>query len=328
MGGARTRILVTGMGGQLGSLVASELEKQPWVDRIVGIDADPPRRRLSRASFHLIDPADMVRTAAVVKELDPHLIVHLGVWEPDARVNSRLAERHTRQAADSVFSAGRRAPSLRHVVLRSGIEVYGRGSGRPDRPDESVVPSPTSQYGRMLMNLEHAADRAFNGTAVRITSLRLAPVIGPHVPSPLGRLMRLPFIPFNVLSSPRFSVLHEADAARAFVLAVRLTPGTPINIVGSGDVSGFDTVRRSKHIPLPLLGPEWAVTRRIAHLFGAPVPEHVMEVLHRGRLADGTRCEDLLDWSPEMSTSDVVDSLFSWEGVVRVPARRVWEVAS
>jgi len=93
-------------------------------------------------------------------------------------------------------------------------------------------------------------------------------------------------------------------------------------------VSGFDTIRRSKHVPLPLLGPEWTVTRRIAHLFGAPVPEHVVEVLHKGRLADSSQCEPLLGWSPEMSTREVVDSLFSWEGVVRTPARRTWEVAS
>jgi len=328
VGGSRTRILVTGMGGQLGSLVASELERQPWVERIVGIDLDPPRRRLSQATFHLVEPADLVRTSAVVKELDPHVIVHLGVWEPDARVNARLAEHHTRLAAESVFSAGRRAPSLRHVVLRSGIEVYGRGGDRPDRPDENTPLAPTSQYGRMLMHLEHAADRSFNGTPVKVTSLRLAPVIGPHIPSPLGRLLRLPFVPFNVLSSPRYSVLHEADAARAFVLAARRAPGTPINVVAPGEVSGFDTVRRSKHIPLPLLGPEWAITRRVAHLFGAPVPEHVVEVLHRGRLADSSQCEPLLGWSPEMSTREVVDSLFSWEGVVRTPARRAWEVAS
>ena len=60
----------------------------------------------------------------------------------------------------------------------------------------------------------------------------------------------------------------------------------------------------------------------------APVPEHVVEVLHRGRLADSSQCEPLLGWSPEMSTREVVDSLFSWEGVVRTPARRAWEVAS
>jgi len=322
------RVLVTGMGGQLGSLVAAELEKEPWVGSIVGIDADPPRRRLHRSEFHLIEPNDAARTRAVIEALDPHVLIHLAVWEPDARVNPALAERHTREAAHSIFSAARECPSLQHVVLRSGVEVYGRGGHRPDIPNEETPTAPTSQYGRMLVQVERSAGDAFATTMADVTALRLAPVIGPHIPSPLGRLLRLPFVPFNVLRPPMFTVLHEADAARAFVLAAQRTIGQPINVVADGEISGFAAVRRSRHIPLPLFGPEWTITRRVAHLFGAPVPEHVMEVLHHGRRATSDRCESLLDWNPEIATNDVIDSLFSWEGVVRVPPKQAWEQAS
>lgn len=322
------RVLVTGMGGQLGSLVAAELEKEPWVGSIVGIDADPPRRRLHRSEFHLIEPNDAARTRAVIEALDPHVLIHLAVWEPDARVNPALAERHTREAAHSIFSAARECPSLQHVVLRSGVEVYGRGGHRPDVPNEETPTAPTSQYGRMLVQVERSAGDAFATTKADVTALRLAPVIGPHIPSPLGRLLRLPFVPFNVLRPPMFTVLHEADAARAFVLAAQRTIGQPINVVADGEISGFAAVRRSRHIPLPLFGPEWTITRRVAHLFGAPVPEHVMEVLHHGRRATSDRCESLLDWNPEIATNDVIDSLFSWEGVVRVPPKQAWEQAS
>lgn len=322
------RILITGMGSQLGSLVARELEQQPWVDTVVGLDTDPPRRRLDRAEFHRLDPSDVIGTASLVRDVDPHTIVHLGVWEPDARANPRHAEILTQQSAESVFSAAKRTSSLQHVVLRSGIEVYGRGGDRPKVPDERTAMRPTSQYGRMLMYLEHAADRAFNGTSVKVTSLRLAPVVGPHIPSPLGRLLRLPFVPFNLLRPPLFSLLHESDAARAFVLATRDTPGTPVNVVADGSVSGFATVRTGRKLPLPLVGPEWMVTRRIAHLFGAPVPEHVMEVLHHGRQATSTRIDELLGWHPELTTHEIVSSLYSWEGVVRVAPKREWEVAS
>ena len=322
------RVLVTGMGSQLGSLVASELENESWVTDIVGFDIDPPRRRLDRSRFHMIHPTDVVSRAAVVKEFNPHVIVHLGVWEPDARANPKQAELLTQQSAESLFTVAKRAPALEHIVIRSGVEVYGRGGDRPKTPDEATKMRPTSQYGRMLMYLEHAADRAFNGTRIGITSLRLAPVVGPHIPSPLGRLLRLPFVPFNLVHSPMFSVLHEDDAARAFVLAAQRTIGAPINIVAPGEISGFAVARSSRHIPLPLIGPEWTVTRRVAHLFGAPVPEHVMEVLHHGRRGSSSRCRQALGWEPEMSTQSVIDSLFTWEGVVRVPPKRSWEVVS
>lgn len=327
------RVLISGMGGQLGSLVAARLEREPWVESITGIDADPPRRRLTRSTFHLVETSQADTMAKIVEGVDPHVLIHLAVWEPDARATPGLAETFTRQAAHSLFESVRWSPSLEHVVLRSGLEVYGRGRNAVEIPTEEAKPDPSSQYGRMLLELEEYArimfsSSAFSSSAVDVTALRLAPVVGPHIPSPLGRLLRLPFVPFNLVRSPMFSVLHEDDAAQAFVLAAQKSIGVPINIVGSGEVSGFSVARRSRHIPLPLIGPEWTITRRIAHLFGAPVPEHVMEVLHHGRRGSSTRCRDLLDWEPEMSTQTVIDSLFTWEGVVRVPPKQTWEVAS
>lgn len=322
------RVLITGMGGQLGSLIASEMEKQSWVDSITGMDSDPPRRRLDRCQFHRIDANDAKTTRSLIESIDPHVLIHVAVWEPDARATPRHAETFTRDAAHSVFEAARHGQSLEHVVLRSGLEVYGRSGGRPDVPDEDTPTSPTTLYGRMLVELEEFAAESFAGTGADVTPLRLAPVVGPHIPSPLGRLLRMPFVPFNVLKPPLFSVLHEDDAARAFILAAQRTIGRPINVVGPGEVSGFSVARRSRHVPLPLVGPEWIITRRIAHLFGAPVPDHVMEVLHHGRRGSSSRCRSLLQWEPEMSTEDVIDSLFTWEGVVRIPPRQAWEVAS
>lgn len=322
------RVLISGMGGQLGSLVAAKLERESWVGSITGIDADPPRRRLSRCDFHLVNSADSDTIFDIVSRVDPHVLIHLAVWEPDARATPQHAELFTRQAAHSVLTAARWCPSLEHIVVRSGLEVYGRGKNRVDVPSEDTPPSPTSQYGRMLLELEQYATETYRTSHVDVTALRLAPVVGPHIPSPLGRLLRLPFVPFNAVRSPLFSVLHEEDAATAFILAAQRTIGVPINVVGAGEVSGFSVARRSKHIPLPLIGPEWSVTRRIAHLFGAPVPDHVMEVLHHGRRASSTRCRAKLGWEPAMSTHEVIDSLFTWEGVVRVPPRRAWDVAS
>jgi nucleoside-diphosphate-sugar epimerase len=58
----------------------------------------------------------------------------------------------------------------------------------------------------------------------------------------------------------------------------------------------------------------------MSHLVGAPIPDHVLEVLHRGRLADGSRAHELLGVTPTTSTPDVIDRLYAWESVVRVPA--------
>ena len=151
------RVLVSGMGGELGSLVASLLETEPWVGSILGVDVDPPRRRLRRSEFHLIEPSDRQRIVDVVTRFDPHVLVHLAVWEPDARAGTTVAKRLTSQAATSVLAAAAECRSLEAIVVRSGIEIYGRGRGALTRPDEDSPTHPTSEYGRMVADLEASA---------------------------------------------------------------------------------------------------------------------------------------------------------------------------
>lgn len=315
---AGRRVLVSGMGGELGSLVAARLETEPWVGRIVGIDVDPPRRRLRRAEFHRVAPDRRDRIVELITAFDPHVLVHIAVWEPDARVSTPLARRFTAEAATAFFGGAAEAPSLEHIVVRSGIEVYGRGRHALTRPDETVTPHPTSEFGRMLMALEHAADGVGARLGVPVASLRLAPVLGPHVPSPLGRLLRQPAVPFSALADPAFSVVQDHDAADAITAAARRGVAGPVNVVAPGAITGRQAIRRGRRLPLPLVGPEWGLTRRLSHAIGAPIPDHVLEVLHRGRLADGSHAVDALGAAPQMSTAEVIDRLFAWPSIVRV----------
>ena len=73
------RVLVSGMGSELGSLVASMLEAEPWVGALEGIDFDPPRRRLRRAVFHRIEPHQHRKVSDVVTAFNPHVVVHVAM---------------------------------------------------------------------------------------------------------------------------------------------------------------------------------------------------------------------------------------------------------
>ena len=98
--------------------------------------------------------------------------------------------------------------------------------------------------------------------------------------------------------------------------AARARLNQPVNIVAPGAITTYQASRRGRRIPLPIIGPEWALARRIAYLAGAPVPDHVLETLHRGRLADNSLARELLGFAPTTTTSDVIDELYSWPGVV------------
>ena len=312
------RVLVSGMGSELGSLVASLLESQEWVGALEGIDIDPPRRRLRKAVFHRIEPHDRARVVEVVTRFNPHVVIHVAVWEPDARVNTVTARQLTHDAATSVLGAAAECPALEHVVVRSAAEIYGRARRSLTRPDETAPLDPTSEFGRMAAGIEQTANDVGNRAGVTVGALRLAPVLGPHVPSPLGRLLRMPIVPFSVLADPPFAVLRDLDAADAFVAAARVGLAEPLNIAAPGAITAWQAILRGRRLPVPNVGPEWAITRRISHLLGAPIPDHVVETLHRGRLIDGGRAREMLGVSPTVTTPEVIDRLYAWPSVIHV----------
>src|ERR1700682_5083208 len=130
------RVLVTGMGGHLGTRAAQMLESRDDVEAVAGCDFVPPRRRLQRAIFKRIDPADRDKLVAFVTDFAPTAVVHFGVYEPAARMGARRAQESTEACTVAALGAAARAGALERVVLRSGLEVYGRGRGAPLNPDE------------------------------------------------------------------------------------------------------------------------------------------------------------------------------------------------
>jgi UDP-glucose 4-epimerase len=315
---ATKRILVSGMGSELGTRVAALLEELPWAGEIVGVDIDPPRGRLRRAIFHRIDPRERRRMVDLLSRVDPQIVLHLGVDEPNARATPSSAAARTEASAVAVLGAAAEASSLEAVVVRSGIEVYGRGAHAPTRPDEAVLARPTTAFGRSLATVEALADEVGRVSGVPPTILRFAPVLGPHVASPLGRYLRLPAVPVDLLSDPTFALIHVQDAAKAVVAAARAGVVGPVNVVAAGAVTPRQAVRMGNRLPVPVAGPPWWLARPIAALVGAPVPDHLVELLTRGRMADGGRAVELLGVAPELATEDVVKELYRWASVTHL----------
>lgn len=309
------RVLITGMGGELGTRVAKELESAGWVDSLVGVDGDPPRDRIGRTDFHLVDPRDRDGIVDLVHEVRPTAVVHLGIYEPNARVSAPGAASRTHEVVLAALGAAAELPELDRIVMRSGIEVYGRRRGAPTMPDEGVRPRPTCDFGRALLHAERVAEEAARTAGAALTTLRFAPLVGPHFPSPLGRYLRLPVVPVSALGDLPFSVLHQEDATLAIVRALRIGYDGPVNVVSPGAVTASQAVLMGGRIPLPVLGPGWRVAKIAAEVLGAPLPDHVKELLVRGRCADGSFAANALKMQASYTTPEVVKDLYEWASV-------------
>ncbi len=313
-----TRVLVTGMGGELGTRVAQLIEAREWATEIVGVDFVPPRRRLRRAEFRRIDPRDRDRLSAFVEEYAPQVVAHFGVYEPASRMTPASAVERTEACTNATLNAAASTGALEYLVLRSGLEVYGPPTGRVSVPDEDAVPAPTTPYGRSLLAVEAAAKGVALRCGVPVGALRYAPVLGSHVPSPLGRLLRLPVVPVSAVSDPPFSVLHPDDAARAMVAAIEHRLDGPCNIVGEGAATPWQATRLGGRVPLPVLPGLWGPVGRASEVMGAALAAHVVDLIRHGCTGDASRARDELGLSDLIPTQDVLRELFDWADVVAI----------
>ena len=272
-------MLITGMGGELGTRVAQLVEQRPWAGEIVGVDFVPPRRRLRRAEFHRIDPRDRDRLAEFVEDFAPTVVAHFGVYEPASRMSPASAIERTELCTIATMSAAgtRRQARIRRGAQRArGLRAadaaaVGARRRRDARAAHAVRPVAARGRGggRRVSRLRHG---------VSVCALRYAPVVGPHVPSPLGRLLRLPVVPVPAFADPPFSLLHPDDAAEAMVAAIDRRYDGALNIVGPGAATPWQAVRLGGRIPLPVVGPMWegaARDRRVGRRRGRAARDRV-----------------------------------------------------
>ena len=315
------RIAITGMGGDIGTGVAMRFDREPG-NELLGIDIEPPRRRIRNATFHRVAPSDVDRRTELIRDFDPHVIIHFGIYEPHSRSNPTDSVTRTRTATRSVFQAALECESLEHVVVRSGIEVYGRERGTPLRPDEDAELRPTTRYGKSLVEVEDAA-RAFGvARGIPVTLLRFAPIVGPYMASPLGRFLRLPAVPIAVPLDAPIQLVHIDDVHDSVRAAVNARVDGAFNIVGQGAVTGSQAARIGGRLIVPVFGPGWLIARTITAAMGSPLPQHALEAMRRGRTADGSRASRMIDFTPSRSTRDCVEDLYEWASITRLDVER------
>jgi UDP-glucose 4-epimerase len=173
-----------------------------------------------------------------------------------------------------------------------------------------------------LLEAEGIAKGVALKTGARVCALRYAPVVGSHVPSPLGRLLRLPVVPVSAIADPPFSLLHPDDAAHAMVTAIERRVDGPCTVVGPGAATPWQAARLGGRVPLPVPPRLWSGVARAAEVAGAAIAPHIVELLRRGRTGDGSRAREVLGMANIASTQDVLRELFEWADVVPIPTSR------
>jgi len=317
MGSAGKVVLVTGVSRDLGRRFARALAADPGVARVVGVDAVPPRGDIGDVSFIRADIRNPVIAKVIVKE-DVDTVVHMAVISTPGSAGGRNTMKELNVIGTmQLLAACQKAPGLQALVVKSTTTVYGASSRDPAMFTEDMGPrrSARSGYAKDVAEIEgYVRGFARRRPDVRVTTLRMANVIGPEVGSPLTTYFRLPVIPTVLGHDARLQFLHDHDMMRVLRHATLDDTAGTYNVAGAGILMLSQAVRRLQRPGLPL--PTFTMGNIGSALRSARLADFSPEqtaFLTFGRGVDTTRMRTSLGFEPEHTTAsafaDFADSL-------------------
>lgn len=301
-------VLVTGVSRDVGRRYARAVADHPDVDRVIGVDVVPPRGDIGSVSFHRADIRNPVIAKVLVRE-DVDTIVHASVIATPGSAGGRNTMKELNVIGTmQLLAAAQKAPQVQHLVVKSTTTFYGASPRDPAMFTEEMGPRrlPRSGYAKDVYEIEgYVRGFARRRPDVRVTTLRAANVIGPHVISPISSYFRLPVIPTVVGFDARMQFLHERDMVAALTHAVvHDVPGT-FNLAGDGILLLSQAVRRLQRPSVALPGlAVGQVGRVLKRARAADFSPEQIDFLTYGRGVDTTRMRTEFGFEPAFTTAE------------------------
>jgi len=318
-------VAVTGPTGEIGISAVTALDRDPVVDRIIGMARrpfDPTMQGWTKTEYRQGDITDRGAVDGLVADAD--VVVHLafiimGTREESARVN--LA------GTRNVFEATVAAQRPRRLVYTSSVAAYGYHSDNPDPITEDVNPRGSSEhyYSEQKAACETALREITGGSDLDVYVLRPCIVAGPkapalaevmpwnQLPGPINRVMQMLPILRPPLPDPGtpLQLVHHDDVAAAIALAATTTaPPGAYNLAGDGVVSISAVAEALGARPVRV--PRLAATAASEVMARLPFLPSSLEWLHAGRTAvvmDTTKAKTELGWTPKYTGAETLSAL-------------------
>ncbi|HWH93680.1 MAG TPA: NAD-dependent epimerase/dehydratase family protein [Baekduia sp.] len=312
------RVLITGGSGPLGSRVAGRLAADPGVEQVIGLDSRRPPAALADRVTHVGIDLRTGDLAHALKLAAPHVVVHHDIVQfPEPGRSARALHDLNVIGTLRLLAACGELPQLRALVVRGSAAIYGSGPDAPAFFTEDLARggaggAGATRFQRDVAELERLVEAfARRHPAVACTVLRLQPVIGPTVDTPIMRLFRSAVVPTFLGFDPRLQLLLDEDAIGAVTAAVAAPVRGAVNVAGDGTVSLARSLRRLGKRALPIAAPLYGATVGVLARAGVvpPLNEDVVRYLRHGRGVDTTRMRRDLDFVPTHTTAEAVDAV-------------------
>ncbi len=300
------RVLITGVGSYLGTLVAARLERDPEVEAVVGIDTRRPTTGLERTEFHEADIRDP-EIARLIKEAAPDAVVHNKiVRQPGPGMSSRAMHDINVIGSLQLLAACERVPSIQSIVIRGSAGIYGAEPHAPQFLGEEMTrlfPLRT-RFQRDVAEIENYFETfSRRRPQVTCTMLRYQPAIGPSLDTQITRYLSQAACPTYLGFDPRIQLVHEHDALEALLAAIRNPVRGAVNVAGRGTIGLGRMIRMAGRPPFPIAGPLFGPVTEAARRLGlGAYSDDFRRLLRYGRAVDIRRLEEEVGHEPRYST--------------------------
>lgn len=303
----RPRVMITGISGRLGRLLAGKLHR---VAEVHGVDRRPFIGCPKDIVMHPVDLRkkrceDLFRNNAF------DAVYHLGIVH-----NPRISadEHHSFNVTGTMkileYCARYGVPK---VVLLSSATIYGPHPNNPTFLTEEAPLLAGQRFPQIrdLIELDMLGQSFFwRHTEIETVILRPVQIVGPNMRNAMSNYLRLGRIPKLIGFDPMIQLIHEEDMVSALALA--MTPGIAgiFNIAGPPAVPLSRIIRElgKKTLPVPhvlakaIMAKLWQF-----NLSDFPAPE--VDYARFICTVDGSRAERVMGYAPRFGLKETVRSL-------------------
>ncbi|QKW08342.1 NAD-dependent epimerase/dehydratase family protein [Streptomyces sp. NA04227] len=323
-------VLVTGAARQLGGRFVRRVQREPGVDRVVAVDAAPPRHHLGGAEFVQAD----IRQSTIAKVLTEYgvdTVVHMDVTGTGLGSTSRATVKETNVIGTmQLLGACQKSPRVKRLVVKSSTNVYGSASRDPAVFTETTSPKslPSGGFAKDTVEVEgYVRGFARRRPDVAVCVLRFANILGPGAETPLTEYLSLPVLPTVFGYDPRLQFVHEDDVVEVLLRAAReprrgtLNSGT-FNIAGDGVLLLSQCARRLGTPTVPMLPPAVSWLGSALRTLGITdfSPEQLRLLTH-GRVVSTVQMRETLGYETKYTTAEAFEDFVRSRGLgVLAPA--------
>jgi UDP-glucose 4-epimerase len=318
---AGRRVLITGVGSHVGSLLAQRLERDPEVEHVAGLDTRRPKVALERTEFIAADIRDQ-KIGRLIAPTRVDTIVHEQiVRQPGPGMSSRAMHDINVIGTLQLLAACERVPTLSTIVVRGSAGVYGAEPHAPQffREEMARLFPLRTRFQRDVAEIENYFDTyARRHTGVSCTMLRYQPAIGPGLRTQITRYLSQPVCPTYMGFDPRIQLVGIDDALEAIVAAVRNPVRGAVNVAGPGTIGLSRMIRLVGRRALPIAAPFFGTVTSAGQRLGLDTQsEDFQRLLRYGRGVDVRRLTDEVGYTPRQSTVQAVEA---WAASTRTVA--------